>query len=100
MAVQVREMALVLPYNVMAESEYHTLSLHHALPVVATPVLLVLISAGHSRILLAGQVMVGGVVSWTVMVWTQLARLPHWSIAAQVREMTLVFPQLVVTASV
>src|SRR5438093_1328266 len=32
-----------------------------------------------------GHVIVGGVVSTTVMVWLQLAALPQWSVAVQVR---------------
>jgi hypothetical protein len=28
-----------------------------------------------------GQVMLGGAVSCTVMVWVQVALLPHWSVA-------------------
>src|SRR5438477_474693 len=43
--------------------------------------------------------MVGGVMSRTVMVWTALGLLPHWSVAVQVRAMTLVGPQFVVTTS-
>src|SRR2546421_12671855 len=43
--------------------------------------------------------MLGGVVSRTVMVCAALALLPHWSVAVQVRAMTLVFAQLVVTTS-
>src|SRR6266571_4724724 len=30
---------------------------------------------------LVGQVMLGGLVSWTVMVWAQVALLPHRSVA-------------------
>ncbi len=30
---------------------------------------------------LVGQVMLGGLVSWTVMVWAQVALLPHKSVA-------------------
>ena len=33
----------------------------------------------------AGQVMVGGVVSCTTTVWLQVAVLPQWSVAVQVR---------------
>ena len=66
---------------------------------VATPVLLVVMSAVHSRTLLAGQAMVGGVLSRTVMVWMQLAWLPHWSVAVQVREIALALPQVLLTES-
>jgi hypothetical protein len=48
---------------------------------------------------LGGLVMTGGVVSRTVMVWTQLALLPQASVAVQVREMTLALPQGLLTAS-
>src|SRR5439155_3511897 len=53
----------------------------------------------HSTVLLAGQVMVGLVVSLTVMVCTQLVLLPHKSVAVQVRAMTFVPPQPTVVAS-
>jgi len=46
-----------------------------------------------------GQVIVGGMVSRIVMVWTQLVLLPQASIAVQVREMTLLPPQVLLTLS-
>src|ERR1051326_2425212 len=67
---------------------------------VATPVTLVRVSAGHSRVRLTGQVMVGWSVSRTVMVWTQLELLPQPSVAVQVRAITLVPLQFVLTRSV
>src|SRR2546422_8489297 len=63
------------------------------------PVTLVLVLAGHSSTRLGGQLIVGGVVSRTVMVWTQLLLLPHWSVAVQVRAMSLVPPQPLLTES-
>src|SRR5205809_653551 len=66
---------------------------------VATPVRLVLVSAGHSKTRLVGAVMLGGVESCTVIVWIALALLPQVSVASQVREMTLVPPQLLLTTS-
>ena len=66
---------------------------------VATPVTLVVVTAGASRVLLGGQVMTGAVVSRTVIVWVQLELLLHWSFAVHVREMTRVFPQFVVIRS-
>src|SRR5260370_36606478 len=59
------------------------------------PVTLVLVLAGHSSTRSGGQLIVGGIVSRTVMVWTQLLLLPHWSVAVQVRAMSLVAPHLV-----
>jgi hypothetical protein len=67
---------------------------------VAVPVTFVLVSvAGHSRVMFVGQVMVGGVVSLTVIVWTQLDLLPQASVAVHVRAMVLAAPQFVVTKS-
>src|SRR5258706_9422876 len=43
--------------------------------------------------------MLGFKVSRTVIVWMQLALLPHWSVAVQVRVSIRVGPQLVVVAS-
>src|SRR6266446_6916199 len=43
---------------------------------------------------LVGQVMLGGLVSWTVMVWVQVALLPHKSVARYVRLMTKRLAQL------
>jgi len=63
------------------------------------PVTLVLVLAGHSSTRLGGQLIVGGVVSRTAIVWTQLFLLPHWSVAVQVRVMTFVLPQLVAVTS-
>src|SRR5258708_4902114 len=57
---------------------------------VATPVLFVVVSAGHSRIRSGGQLMIGLVVSRTVIVWMQLAELPQASVPVQVLAMTLV----------
>src|SRR3989441_1787305 len=37
---------------------------------------------------LVGQEILGGLVSLTVMVWTQVALLPHWSVARYVRLIT------------
>src|ERR1043165_6065065 len=57
-------------------------------PLTATPV-----SAGHSRVLSAGQLMAGAVGSTTLIVWVQLALLPQASVAVQVRVMVSVLPQ-------
>src|SRR5436309_12018644 len=66
---------------------------------VAIPVTLVRVSAGQSRVRLGGAAIVGGVMSRTVMVCRAEALLPQLSVAVQVRAMTLVPPQLLVTAS-
>src|SRR5690348_8783058 len=72
----------------------------HPSVAVATPVKLVpVLVDGHSRTTFVGQVIMGGVVSRTVMVWTQLDRFPHWSVAVQVREMILALAQVLVTES-
>src|SRR3989442_1731068 len=55
--------------------------------------------APHSMVTFVGGVIVGGVMSRTVIVCTQLLLLPQASVAVHVRAMTLVPPQLVFTAS-
>jgi hypothetical protein len=57
---------------------------------VATPVALVVVSAGQSSTKSWGQVITGLVVSRTVIFWTQVLKLPHSSVAVQVRKVTLV----------
>src|SRR6266568_9252179 len=98
-AVQVRAMTLVPPQLLVTESLKLMLTELQPSSAVATPVKLVLVSAGHSSTTFVGQVITGGVVSSTVIVWTQLLLLPQASAAVQVRAMTLVPPQLVVTES-
>ena len=71
----------------------------HVSVAVATPVAFVVVGAGHSIVTFAGAVMVGAVVSRTVIVCTQLRLLPHASIAVQVREITLAPAQLLLTES-
>src|SRR4029077_17710087 len=61
---------------------------------VAVPVLLGSVEAVQSMFVLAGQVMTGGCVSVTVMVWVQEALLPTLSVAVQVRVMTWLPAQL------
>src|SRR2546422_11218414 len=89
-AVQVRAMSLVPPQPLLTESLKLTFTKPQPSWAVATPVTLVLVLAGHSSTRLGGQVIVGGVVSRTVMVWTQLLLLPHWSVAVHGRAIILV----------
>src|SRR6516162_9236440 len=91
-AVQVRVITLVPPQLSTTASLYPTLTELQPSCAVATPFLLVLMSAGHSRVTSTGAVSVGGVVSRTVSVCTALALLPQASVAVQVRVMTLVPP--------
>src|SRR5437867_2455123 len=99
-AVQVRAITLVPAQLVVTASLYLTVTALQLSWAVAAPVLFVLVSAGHSSTTLAGQVIVGLVVSRTVIVWTQLTLLPQASVAVQVRAMTFVAPQPLVTESV
>jgi hypothetical protein len=98
-AVQVRRITLVLPQRFVTESTKPIVVSPQPSRAVATPVELVLVSPGHSIVTFVGQIMLGGVVSRTVMVCTQLAEFPHPSIAVQVRAMIFVPPQLLVTES-
>src|SRR5215472_5010969 len=71
----------------------------HVSCAVASPVLLAFVLAGHSSVTFGGSVSVGGVISRTVIVCTALVLLPHVSVAVQVRAITRVPPQLLVTES-
>src|SRR6266581_4026694 len=84
-AIQVRAMTLVAPQLLVTESLKLTLTAPQPSWAVATPVALVSVSAGHSSTRFGGQVMTGGVVSRTVMVWMQRELLPQASVAIQVR---------------
>ena len=54
---------------------------------VAEPVAVGSVEAAQSTVVSGGQVMVGAVLSLTVIVCTQLAALPQPSVAVQVRAM-------------
>src|SRR6516225_9103614 len=98
-AVQVRATTLVPPQWLLTTSLYVMVTELQAEEAVATPVALVVVLAGHSRTRLGGRMSVGAVVSCTVMVWMPLVVLPQASIAVQVRAMTLVPPQWLLTTS-
>src|SRR6266851_2356707 len=98
-AVQVRAMTLVPPQLLVTESVYRIVTWLQVSCAVATPVALVVVTAGHSRTRSGGQVMDGPVMSRTVIICTQLALLPQASVAVQVRAITLVPLQLLVTTS-
>src|SRR5438105_15915202 len=53
---------------------------------VATPVALVVVTAGHCRVRSAGQVMLGAVVSITTICWLHEALLPQLSVAVRSEE--------------
>src|ERR1041384_2439993 len=84
-AVQIREMTLAPPQLLLTESLKLMFTKLQLSCAVATPVALVPVSAGHSRVRFGGQVIAGLVVSRTVIVWTQLVVLPQASVAVQVR---------------
>ena len=48
---------------------------------------MVLVSAEQSIVAFGGQIITGGVISLTVIVWMQLAELPQASVAFHVRVM-------------
>src|SRR6266853_3391632 len=98
-AVQVRRITLVPLQPLLTESLKRTVTWLHVSWAAATPVALVLVSAGHSSTRSGGHVRVGLVVSRTVMVWTQLALLPQASVAVQVRAIVSVLPQLLLIES-
>ena len=85
-AVQRREMVLVLPQLFVTESTKVIVTELHVSVEVATPVTFVVVTAGYSNVRLTGQLMTGAVVSRTAMVCVQLELLPHRSVAVQRRE--------------
>ena len=95
-AVQVREITLALlelPQLLLVESLKRIVTEPQPSVAVATPKAFVVVSAGHCNVTLVGQVMIGGVVSRTVMVCVQLALLLQTSVAVQRRAMMEVWPQ-------
>jgi uncharacterized protein YsxB (DUF464 family) len=59
---------------------------------VAVPFAAILVEAGHSSVIEAGQVIVGAVVSVRVIGCVQLASLPHASVAVHTRSTSHVLP--------
>jgi hypothetical protein len=98
-ALQVRMMVLVPPQPFVTASVNVIVTVPQASVAVATPVLLVLVSAGQSSVRLGGHVITGGVVSRTVMVCKQVDLLPQSSVAVQVRRIVEVPPHWFVTES-
>src|SRR5439155_25109181 len=99
-AFQCRVMVFVLPQPVTSVSVWLMAALPQVSLPVAEPWAAALVSPVHSTVLLAGQLMVGAVVSTTVMVWSQVLLLPQASVAFQCRVMVLVLPQPVTSVSV
>src|ERR1051326_6535749 len=99
MAVQVRKMVCVPPQELLVTSLKVMVKELQASEAVATPVRLVLVSAGHSRRMLVGISRAGAAVSCTTMVCSALALLPQASVAVQVRRMVLVLPQALLVTS-
>src|SRR5438067_241597 len=96
-AVQVRRM-VPRPVQLVVSKASRKLTLEtplHVSVAVALPALFVVGDTVHSRVMSLGQVMTGGVVSWKLIVCTQLVRLPQPSIAVQVRRMAPLPVQLV-----
>src|SRR5438093_13458932 len=60
---------------------------------VADPLTLTLVSAGHSSVLSAGQLMAGAVVSTTLILFPYTTLFRSASVAVQVRVMVSVLPQ-------
>src|SRR5882724_11821556 len=94
-ALPLRRIIFVPPQLLLAASVNVTVTEPQPSWAVATPVLFVVVTAGHSSVKLAGKISVGGMVSRTVIVWMPFVVLPQASLAVQVRAMTLVLAQLV-----
>src|SRR6185503_12345955 len=91
-AVHVRAMTFVAPQPLVVASLKLMVTEPLASLAVATPTQFVPVSAGHSNTTFVGQIMIGAVVSRTVIVCTALATLPQGSVAVHVREMTCATP--------
>jgi len=92
-------MIRVLPQSGATASAKVTVGVPQLSVAVAEPVAVGEVLAPHSTVTLVGHVITGGVMSRTVMTCTQLEALPHGSAARQVREMTYVLPQPLLTES-
>src|SRR5438093_10517298 len=99
-AVHVRAMTLVTPQLVVTSSVVRIVTLPQPSCAVATPVALVVVSAGHSSRRSGGQVKIGRASCRERMVCTQLAGLLKESVAVHVRAMNLVRQEVVVSKSV
>src|SRR4051812_46680062 len=93
-ALQVRATSFVPPQALVTMSVKLMVTVPHPSCAVAMPVTLVAGEAGHSRVISAGAVMDGAVLSRTVIFCKAVALLPQPSVAVQVREINLVPPQL------
>ena len=93
MTVQVRVMTPVFPQAAANASLLETVTLPHASLPVAEPVVAGVVGSPHSTVTLAGQLIVGFVVSTMVIVCTHVAVWLQASVAVQVRVITPVFPQ-------
>src|SRR5258707_9696837 len=99
LATQVRAITLVPPQLFVTKSLKVTVTEPQPSCAVATPVALVVVSAGHSSTRLVGIVRVGGVRSLTVIVWSAFVLFPQASTAVQVRLMIFAAPHVLVTTS-
>jgi len=98
-ASQRRRIVRALPQLLLTLSLKLTFTALQASVAVALPVALGAMLAPHSTVTFVGAVIVGGEVSRTVIVCTQVELLPQGSVARQVREMILVLPQLLAVES-
>src|SRR5210317_671607 len=98
-AVQVLAIVFVFPQASVTTSLSEMVTEPQASEPVATPFEALDSSAAHSIVTSAGAVIVGGLVSTTVMVCTADAEFPHSSEAVQVLAIVFVFPQASVTTS-
>jgi hypothetical protein len=92
-AVHVLVMVSVFPQPAAELSENVIVAVPQPSVPVAVPVLAGEVSPPHSTVVLAGQLIDGGVASTTVMVCVQLNEFPQSSVAVHVLVMVSVFPQ-------
>ncbi len=97
--VHVRTIVFVLPQAAVSTSDSVMVTVPQVSAPVATPVLAEDSSSVHSIVISAGTLIVGSVVSTTVMVWSADTLLPHSSVTVQVLTIVFVLPQAAVSTS-
>jgi hypothetical protein len=100
LAIHFRSITVTQPFVTGVPSIELTDGVLHPSVAVAVPKFAVDMFTSHSITTFGGQVIAGGVISLTVMVWLAVAVFPHASIAVHFRVTALALPQLLVVASV
>ena len=99
LALHVRLIIFVPPQLLLTESVKLTVVALQPSVTMGTPVALVVVGAGHSKVKSDGATIVGGVVSRIVINWIPLVVLPQASVALHSREINFEPPQILLMLS-